>query len=321
MKSKLRTMFSHYQEPLYIGAFSSCIGNSVHEISELNRLSEDEKLLDFLTNMGLHQYRSSEMSPAQLAYESAKNTITKSGLEPSDIDAVIYVTESLWCTEWYSTDHNHLLEKLHLENSYMIGTFLRGCSNIHTALRIASNMCITNETSNVLIITSDQAENDDLRLVPPNIGVTSDGAASFILSKSVEISEFRILCNSQSAIPSMYKLDESVQYMKFMKCIGDGLSACVNRCTDETKIMLNDMKYFVMNNYNKSVVNMFSSIIEASEEKFVTDNISRYGHCYSSDNVLNIMHLIENNNISSGEMIMNISSGPASWGSSILVKE
>jgi 3-oxoacyl-[acyl-carrier-protein] synthase III len=317
---RLKTIFAAYDQPIYIGALAASLGETVNDFGEIPVFSQDPKLTAFLRSMKVQHYRSSASSPAELARDSARQTLARSRITPADIDVVIYVSESLWEDRFYLKDQHWLLEELGLSHAYLIGTFLRACSNIHSALRIAANLCRNDEAGAVLIVTTDKAKTTEERVVPPKIGVTSDSAASLILSRQMAGADFQVLCNAQCALPSMQRLDESAQYMLFLKCVRDGVAAAVDRCTEGLGCSVQDLRRLVSNNYNMSLISMFAAILGVSDSLFVSDNIARYGHCYSADNVINLIHLLEQEALAPGDLTLNLSSGPGSWGASILAR-
>lgn len=76
-----------------------------------------------------------------------------------------------------------MLDTLRLVNAYPVGVTLSECANFPVALRIGRAL-LADGCRHVLLIVVDCISRQDSRIVPPQISVKSDAAASCLLSRT-----------------------------------------------------------------------------------------------------------------------------------------
>ena len=135
-----------------------------------------------LRAQGFEFYSSSDLPPPALAFAAAGNALDKSSLGASEIDAVVYATNSFWRPEFASLTHLHgYLLKLGLTHVRLDGLFLGNCSNSTNALRYAAGL-IAEGARQVLVVVTDSVDpNGGSRLVRGNYAVLGDAGCAFLV--------------------------------------------------------------------------------------------------------------------------------------------
>ncbi len=125
-----------------------------------------------------------ERTIGALASQSVAGKLARSGIDPSNIDAVVLCTSSYWHLDQLTS---FALSKFMCESGLMhchlIQTSVQGCHNAITGLRSARNLLVAESLSMVLVITCDIARKDLDRL-STGPSILGDGAAS-VLSPTV----------------------------------------------------------------------------------------------------------------------------------------
>jgi len=117
-----------------------------------------------------------------LSFESSKDLLTSLNLQASDIDALLYCTQS---PDYLLPPNSSLLHRLlDMSNNVMAFDISHACSGFIYALGIANSLIKSNTASRVLVITADTYSryiNPSDRSIRPLFG---DAAASTIISAS-----------------------------------------------------------------------------------------------------------------------------------------
>ncbi|GAB1542620.1 hypothetical protein NUACC21_52940 [Scytonema sp. NUACC21] len=288
------------------------------DIQDLSELRSDDKVLETLLKLGLEKYSKSNLSGVEMAYNSAQRTIKESSVEKSEIDVLLYATDrdsGLNNRE----DASHIISKLELKCAYPIGISFSGSGNLHTALRIATSFVKAGECKNVLIITTSKFEEGSSRLIPPNISIQSDAAASCIVSSTVK-GEFEIVKTIQHSDARMIDIDPVNQLTKYFEYVAKGIEKTISELMSSLKKVPEDFCKLITNNYNLSVNGTIRTLSGFSEEQSFTENISRFAHAVAADNLINLSDLSNNNLIQKDGLALLLGTGPNTWGATALLK-
>ncbi len=309
------------QKKVYLTAISYELGD-FHSIKEIDELKEKPQVLESLLTLGLEKYSKSSLTTLELAKKSALNTLEKANISAKDIDLLVYASYSLWDLESPGfVEISRLVDDLGLENAYPIGTFLSGCGNLQTALRMATNFIQSKECKNILIITVDRFSEKQSRIVQPNVSVLSDAAASCILTSSEEVQgEFELLCTSQNMDATIGSLDPNSQSLEILEKIANGTYQAFSKALKSTGKQTKDIGTIITNNYNISVTKSLCASLGFDIYQAYTKNISRFAHASAADNIINLYDFSRENSLLSNELILLLGTGPSTWGCSILSK-
>ncbi|MDJ0800855.1 MAG: 3-oxoacyl-[acyl-carrier-protein] synthase III C-terminal domain-containing protein [Calothrix sp. MO_167.B12] len=308
------------QKKVYLTAISYELGD-FHSIKEIDELKEKPQVLETLLTLGLEKYSKSYLTTLEMAKKSALATLEKTKISAKNIDLLIYASYSFWDLESPGfIEIGRLIDELGLENAYPIGTFLSGCGNLQTALRMATNFIQSEECKNILIITVDRFSEKQSRIVQPNVSVLSDAAASCLLTSSEVKGEFEILCTSQNMDATISSLDPNSQSLEILEKITDGTYQAFEKALKTTGKEAKDIRTIITNNYNISVTKSLCASLGFDIYQAYTKNISRFAHASAADNIINLSDFALENSLLSNDLILLLGTGPSTWGCSILSK-
>lgn len=304
---------------VYLTALSYELGD-FYSVEEVDELKENPKILDTLLKLGLKKYSKSQLTPLEIAKRSALRTLERANMRGEDIDALIYATNSFWNLAFYGIrEVSCFIDELGLDNAYPIGVFFSECGNLQTAVRTAYSLIKSEDCKNVLLITTDKISETDSRIVPPNISVKSDAAASCVLSSNIK-REFEVIYNYQCMNAKMKDIEPNEQPLEYFEKIMEGVKRTVDQVVTNIKKEPKDFRKLILNNYNLSVTKSICMSLGFDVEQAYTDNISRFAHAIAADNLINLYDFSSTNNILVDDLILLLGTGPNMWGTTILQK-
>ncbi|MBW4636390.1 MAG: hypothetical protein KME30_32285 [Iphinoe sp. HA4291-MV1] len=305
---------------IYLSSIAYELGN-LYSLEEIDELRENSQVLETLLTLGLSKYSKSDFTTLKMAMKSALRTLEIANISRKEIDVLVYASYSLWDLQSSAfIEIGHLINELGLENAYPIGTFLSGCGNLQTAIRIATNMIRGEECKNILIITADRFSEKSSRLVQPSISVLSDASASCLLTNSEVKGEFEILSNSQVMNSEISYLDPIQDSFEIFEKILDGTQKAFQKALQNLKIESNHFRQIITNNYNLSVTRTFCANLNFHPNQAYTKNISRFAHASAADNLINLYDFSFNNPLVANDLILLLGTGPITWGCTVLSK-
>lgn len=304
---------------VYLTALAYKLGN-IFKIEDLDELRSSKQISNVLLDYGLEKYSKSQLTPVEMAKESAKDTLSKASIDSKTINALVYTTTSFWNSEFYSSSEiDHLLRELDLGNAYPIGVFFSQCSNLHTAIRTASSLIRTQDCNNILVISTDKSVENGTRLVPPNISVTSDAAASCILSSEIK-GDFEIVCTIQSVNPNLSISDSSKTMEDIMEQTFKEFRNILREAMARVNKKPKDFSQIITNNYAVPTIIDICKSVGFSANQIYTANTARFAHAFAADNLINLCDFSTRNSIAQGEFILLMGSGANVWGVTVLHK-
>lgn len=311
------------QNKIYLTSLAYNLGDfyPIEEIDELKKRTEDE-LLETLLEVGLEKYTKSDLSPFQMAKESIQFTLENATIPSDKIDALIYTTSSFWNPKFSSTKEiSYLINECNLGNVYPIGLFFSECGNTQIAIRVASGLIKSKEFKNILVVATDKVAYNQTRIVPPDISICSDAAASFILTSEVE-EGFEVMHTTQHTNPAMAYIDPNKfeQIEQYLNNAMNGIQQTIYQAMQNTMNTSNDFKQVIMNNYNLSVTQTICKLGNFEYEQVFKENISRFAHAFACDTLINLSDFSDKNQINSGDLLLLIGTGVSTWGANILCK-
>jgi 3-oxoacyl-[acyl-carrier-protein] synthase-3 len=309
---------------VYMTALGYQLGDSypISEIKELT-IKPEEEVLETLLEVGLENYTRTRLSPLEIAKKSIEITLKKATIKSCDIDALVYVTSSFWNPSFSSTKEiSHLIYELDLNNAYPVGVFFSECSSMLTAIRIASNFIKAGEWKNVLVVSSDTISDNDTRIIPPNTSISSDAAASCILTSERE-EGFEVLYTTQqidTAMPDIFTLEDMEEIEQYLKASDQGMKEILDKTMKDMRMHPKDFQKIITMNLNSSVSQTVSKYLDVEREKIFQDNIPRFAHALASDILINLCDFSSNYAIESGNFLLLMAMGTNTWGTSVLYK-
>ncbi|MEH2193504.1 MAG: 3-oxoacyl-[acyl-carrier-protein] synthase III C-terminal domain-containing protein [Nostoc sp.] len=309
---------------VYMTALGYHLGDScpISEIKELT-IKPEEEILETLLEVGLENYAKTRLSPLEIAKKSIEITLNKASIKSGDIDALVYVTSSFWNPSFSSTKEiSRLIYEVDLNNAYPVGVFFSECSSMLTAIRIASNFIKAGEWKNVLVVSSDTISDNDTRIIPPNTSISSDAAASCILTSERE-EGFEVLYTTQqidTAMPDIFTLEDMEEIEQYLKASDQGMKEILDKTMKDMRMNPKDFQKIITMNLNSSVSQTVCKYLDVEIEKIFQDNIPRFAHALASDILINLCDFSSNYATESGNFLLLMAMGTNTWGTSVLCK-
>lgn len=295
------------------GIFLHSIGQSVGEarpIATIEPIARDADLLEFLHANGLRNYRKSDQDPPRLAAEAIRVSLQRSGLDPRQVDSVVWSSTSFQQRSWYTEDVSRELGALGLWTAVPFGVTLSECGNLTAALQVASGLVAAGHR-HVLLVVADRCPAADQRLVAPSLTVLSDGAASCILSP--EPGEFELLATAQCA-NHRARPDRTDESLRVLRHNAEGIRRAATAALGRAGLDPDAIAAMITNNLATSVLEMFAIQAGVPFERVYTDLVASYAHLYAADGLLGL----DACDVARGEVVLVATNGTCNWGASIL---
>lgn len=307
---------------VYIHGFGFRLGDS-YSIESLSSLSNDPERLERFRDMGFEEFLYSDDSATQLGLDAISACLASTGNREKDIDAVIWCSNTFDDNLAYRNIHRGLRD-LGIDNAFPIGIHGTFCGNLGTGIRIARSMINNEEVKDVLIVCTDKnsAFDEKSRLLEPSVAVTSDGASCIRLSASVgplRVLDVHQVVNHSMAdleIDDIYEgnLQHSPVFMRYSFESFKGRKRAADEFYKKNMSQPDDYRWLISNNYGINTLKGFASEAGIPWEKLFRKNLPKTGHIQSTDNLLNLALLNEENLVDPDDKILLLSTGPYSWG-------
>ena len=295
---------------VFLDSISCIIGDPfpVDELPECRKSSAD---MQVLKQEGYENFLTCSASIEEMAIQSLQKTLENSKISPDMIDILIFSSDSAGDQrerECNSIVHN-ICAKLGLVNAYPLGVNQSTCGNFCSSLRIAAALLQTGDAKHILLVTAEKSENGK-RIMDSNAAVLSDGAASCLVSTS-EQARYRLLGITQSSCHSLGSETEAGSKV-FLAL--NGFQKAFEKFIHQQGLDVGSVVQLIPNNYNSTLLSIYSQISQIGMEKIYTDNLSAKAHVYSSDNLINLMDYANSTDLQPGDRIVMLSNGPSNWG-------
>ncbi|TPQ20899.1 3-oxoacyl-ACP synthase [Streptomyces sporangiiformans] len=234
---------------------------------------------------GWGNVRRAERSLEVMAADSAATTLRAAGADPSSVDAVVLCSTRIpGPSEAHGRFMETFLAEAGLGDIPFYGQNLNRCVNLLAAIDTATAFVAAGRHRRVLVVTTDSAADEADRMV--SYALFSDGAASCLIAAADEIDAltdggYEIL--GCATAQDRQTLDHSHE-------ISADLARTVNdRLLTPLGMKLDDVAGLMHANIFKPVVVMKERQAGFTPEQLHTDNITRVGHCFAADPLINLV--------------------------------
>ena len=297
---------------------------TLEPLETLARSPEEEDAVNTMVATGQCTYSRSDLRVADMAAAAMKRTLARSGIAPSAIQAVVFATESQWDYEpptvrrrdnsrKFRQDVYKAIWEVGLTNAYPFGVMFSGCGNLVSAVAIASNMVQAQGLTDVLVVVSDRQAEGTTRVMFPAVGVVSDAAASCLVT-SRPVAGFHIDDVVLHSNLGLWEADIEGDFGRFLVEMARGLKEMGHKMVAASGRKPAEYKYFLPNNYSRSTLRVFCHQLGYNQSQLFLDNVPRVSHTYAADVLINLFELDAKGALSSGDRVMALTSGPATWG-------
>lgn len=289
-----------------------------HAISEHEHISADRRNLIFLQMMGFSKFGKFDVSPEQIMIKCIRATLHKGRVAAEDIDAVIWTSNGFFGLHDEACDHHfaRVAKACGLEKAYPFGLTLSQCNGLQAALRLAKALYTSNEYSHILVIGGDQVLDEQFRF--KNLAVNSDAVSCCVVGDiDTSVAEYILLDTTTSATLNDQDLVSSCdiqinserqqEYLRNLKQLAEG-------ARDSWSIAPEDAQTIICHNFSASAIKQICSACEFDIARVYTGNVSKYGHAFANDTLINLLAIREKGIANPGDHVTVISTGLSHFG-------
>lgn len=237
-----------------------------------------------LAATGLVNYRRSGLGLLDLATAAARATLTRSGLRPDSIDALLFLTCSHKHPEFGEEMGGELVRRLGVTRAHLLGLCLQGCAGLIAGLTTARAMVSSGHCRHVLLIVADKICDTGVPRVMPNAVVHSDGASSCVVSGG----------------PGRYRLGEAAIVPDCEPPAGPDsaeppperrrryAARAAVEALRRNDLAIGDVDLVVTNNLNQHHCAWLARALGVEYERVYGGHLGAIGHCLASDILISL---------------------------------
>jgi len=314
---------------VFLSNIAYALGEHDHSVEQEGpaRLSETARAK--LLENGIRRYRTSEKSPSELAAESVAGTLEDAGIDPKEIDAVVYTTCSFWSdpelpvigkdaqlsSEFSKKIIRNVVHSLGMSNAQSFGVFLAESGNFTSGIRVARNLIVAEELRNVIYVNTDKLTDEESKVVPSEISMMSEAAASCLVTREKR-GGFLLGKLAQKSNPLMSTFGENAALKVLMEVAKGVKAACDTVSNGDSSVY----RKLITNNYSHNTLKMLAHQAGCADAQLYLDNLARLAHAFASDTLINLKDFCAAEGVRRGDKFLLLSSGPLTWGALELEK-
>ncbi|WP_405775351.1 3-oxoacyl-ACP synthase [Streptomyces sp. NBC_00859] len=237
-----------------------------------------------------------------LAVESGRASLSTAGAEPGDVDALV-----LCSTRFPGGPHSHgdfvraVMTGLGLADAAFTGITLNRCTNLLVGLRLAQALVSSGQHRTVLVVTTDRVTDEADRM--ENFALFSDGSAACLVStRPYGTDTYEILGGSSAQDPPSLPWSNEIS--------SDLTRVANDRVLAPLDLTLKDVDGVLHPNLFKPIIALKERQAGFSADQLFLDNISRVGHCFAADPLINLVDRAEAGQLRDGGHYLLASSVP-----------
>ena len=301
---------------VYIGGVDFSVG----ELKPIENAISDVQLSQTLRadpyNLNTFSYYNGDI--LELVATSVHKSLQSSKKTAQQIEAVYIFSNSFRISESFS--ESDFLEKFYKKtglNKTAIPYLISGaaCAGFHWLLKTANESIAINQYNSVLLVCFDSAVAPLQRFYqddPNFLYVTGDASSSCVLSTNPEAMQYKILPSILNVVDLENLYQPSLG--RELKNVSE-LFAKIYKLTNTHPLQITK---FIGNNYSNKVSNLYSQLAKLSLAHSVLAGINTYGHCFASDNLINLKLIEKEKVLKNEERLLTFSTGPYQWGAAII---
>ncbi|MFI8993946.1 3-oxoacyl-ACP synthase [Streptomyces sp. NPDC053542] len=225
--------------------------------------------------------RRTAKSLESLAVESGAAALAAAGVEPGSVDGLIMCS-----TRFPGGPRTHgrfveaVMSGIGLADAAFTGITLNRCTNLLVGLRMAQAFVAAGHHRRVLVLSTDRITDESVRM--ENFALFSDGAAACVVGAEPHGTDaYEMVAGASAQDPTA--LDWSNE-------ISSDLARAVNeRVLTAAGMKAGDVDGVLHLNLYKPLVVMKERQAGFAAEQLYLDNITRVGHCFAADPLINLV--------------------------------
>jgi 3-oxoacyl-[acyl-carrier-protein] synthase III len=284
------------------------LGEIESDYTDIANLAERAAEFGLPLNPGLWgwgSFRRTERSLEELAIDSGAATLRAAAMEPTSVDAMILCSTRI---PGPAEDHGRFVETvmtgIGLGDIAFYGQTLNRCTNFLAALDVATAFAGAGRYRRILVITTDKVADEVDRMA--SYALFSDAAASCVIGTDTGEDQDGFQVVSCAAA-------QDIRSLEWSKEISADLARQVNeRLLTPLGMKVGDVSGLMHTNIFKPLVVMKERQAGFSAEQIYVDNITRLGHCFAADSMINLVDRSAAGQVRAGHYYLLASSVPGS---------
>ncbi len=281
--------------PVFLSAPRYVLGETEVEHSAIPNLVQRAQAYRMPVAPGLWGWgtvRRTDRTLAELAVGTGQATLAEAGIDPAAVSALV-----LCSTRFPGGPDTHgqfvssITGGLGLGEAAFTGLTLNRCTNLLAGIDLATALVASGRQRTVLVITTDRVDDESARM--EQFALFSDGAASCLVSADPYGSPVYEVLSCASA--------HANQDLDWSREISSDLSRSVNEALLKSGgLTLGDIDGLLHANLFLPIVTMKERQAGFSAEQLDTRNVTRVGHCFAADPLINLVDRAAAGRVASG---------------------
>ena len=257
------------------------------DLLDLASAGESQDILASLRTYGIKKFRKSSSPPEEMAAQSIRKTLEASGTDPRRVGMVVYATETYWHSDYLARAIGKMLSKVGMAHAYPIGFYGSACGNMVPALENALDLLATGKEEHILLVTVDAERPGCSRVIDPPVSVSSDGAASCLLTRSPGRG-FLIRKLSRGVHKFSGSTDAGPQGLGMLQDTQSALRRFFGRHLEGLGLSPGDYERVITHNYIHPTLKLYAMTMGFSSRQLFLENVGRMAHLSLNDCLVNL---------------------------------
>jgi len=263
-------------------------------------LADNPKMLEAFEDRGFRFYTSSKLNEPEMAVRACNESLRRSGLCASDIDAVIVGwSEHRFYKEVLERVGSHLVRALGFHCTHLMGIGMFGCCLHAELFRTARNLIVAEGYRNVLVVETNRCAPDSHadRIIPPDQYIYSDGAAACVVTSEKPEFLLRSIAHVTHGVP--HHVEVGARCAVLQRIANSYTVLC--RAMRHAGVTPADIRQFFMPNCSPQLMEQQARRNRIPFSKVFLDNVTMIAHPWSSDTVINLYTYCQYNRVKAGD--------------------
>lgn len=227
-------------------------------------------------------------------------------MDPSHIKYIIYVHTATWVSLIDDSVETYLADYFSFSVVHIWESSLYKCVGYFKAVELLQNILSLNDLG--LIITGEVAFTPKLRVVPRSTIVGDAATASLFSSSGLHHHLLSVKTTLIKGYEKGIYLSDA-QLNEFEKKYISETVSVISETLNDACIPLSDIKLILPHNVNIPTWYKIAAALQFPIEKIYLDNISKLGHSFCSDHLINLQSAIEEHHLNVGDYYLMVGCG------------
>ncbi len=305
----------------YLHSIGLATGDAV-DLAAAAGADDDPQTVRLLAADGFAQVTIAAQGVTVLAQRAMADSLARASIDPVDIDAVVFSTESFWDAGSEVPDRGGL-EHLRLRDALLsvmfdlgltracpYGVWLSACGNLGTALGLANAAVITGQHRRVLLATADRQRPDLPRFMRGGAAILGDAAASCVIEAS-QRPGFRIEAVRSVGAPGVALLDPRKKFSQVVIETHQSVRRLDNEVVAAIGAPIRSADHVLAGHFHVDALKVVADTLKIPAARLRRDGRRAYGHLDASDNLFTL-HAMEDE-IAADELAILLNTGVWTW--------